>query len=83
MMTNNSIDTLLESCDALQRRTIYSPGCLHLSYKAFDACMRAFDCKLPANWIEFRVFFNVPVMKPGIARFYRNGRMEMRVDEGA
>lgn len=82
-MTNNFIDALLESCDALQRRTIYNPGFMHLSYKAFDACMRAFDCKLPVNWIEFRVFLNAPVMKPGIARIYRDGHMEMRIEEGA
>ena len=78
-MTPINITALIDSCDALQRRTIYRPGCMHLSYRAFDACMRAFDCKaLPAEAVTFKVYFNVPVMQEGEATIHRDGRMEMR-----
>lgn len=78
-MTNTAIQTLIDSCDKIEQRTIYHDGCAHKSYKLFDACMRAFDSKLPPNWIEFLIFLNAPIMKPGIARIYRDGHMEMRI----
>ena len=78
-MTNINIEKLIESCDKLQQRTIFARGYMHNSARCFDACMRAFDNKaLPANAITFKIFFNVPVMKPGEATIYRDGRMEMR-----
>lgn len=79
-MTNTNIDKLLESCDLLQNRTIYAKGYMHSSAKCFNACMRAFDNKAPANWVEFRVYFNAPVLKPGFAKIYNDGRMEMRTE---
>ncbi len=78
-MTNEAIDKLLESCDELQRRTIWKEGCMHNGARCFDACMRVFDCETPANWIEFDVFFNAPMMLAGRARIYSDGHMEMRL----
>lgn len=76
---NINIDKLIESCDTLERRTIYAEGCMHTSSRCFDTCMRAFDNKaLPANSITFKVFINAPVMKYGEATVYRDGRLEMR-----
>lgn len=73
------IDNLIKSCDLLQQRTISCAGYMHSSVRCFDACMRAFDRKaLPAEAITFAVYFNAPVMKPGKATIYRDGRMEMR-----
>ena len=78
-MTTINIDRLYESCKALQRRTIIHDGCMHSATRCFNACMRAFDRHtLPAEAITFSIFLNVPIMKPGEATIYRDGRMEMR-----
>ena len=71
-------DQLIRSCDLLQQRTISLAGYMHTSSRCFDACMRAFDnSKLPANAITFKVYLNAPIMRPGEATLYRDGRMEM------
>lgn len=77
-MTNINIDKLLDNCQLLQNRTVYAEGCMHSSVRCFDACMRAFDSKLPAEAVTFRIFFNVPIMAYGEATIHRDGRMEMR-----
>lgn len=77
-MTTIDIDRLIDSCDALQRRTTAEPGYMHSSCRCFDACMRAFDCRVPAEAITFSIFLNAPVLKPGEATIYRDGHMEMR-----
>jgi hypothetical protein len=78
-MKKINVAKLIESCDALQRRTITAEGCMHSSSRCFDACMRAFDKKdLPAESITFKVFFNAPVMKYGEATLNRDGSMQMR-----
>ena len=78
-MTQINIPALIDSCDALQRRTIWKEGFMHSSSRCFDACMRLFDTKhAPAESVTFRVFFNAPVMKEGEATIHRDGRMEMR-----
>lgn len=78
-MTQINISALINSCDALQRRTISKEGFMHSSCRCFDACMRLFDRKkLPAEAVTFQVYFNAPVMKQGEATIYRDGRMEMR-----
>ena len=83
-MTQINVSKLIESCDALQRRTIWKEGFMHSSCMCFDACMRLFDRKtLPAEAVTFRVFFNAPVMKQGEATIHRDGRMEMRTVEAA
>lgn len=83
-MTNINIDRLIESCDALQRRTCYHDGCMHVSSKCFMACLRAFEDKaLPAEAITFRVFLNVPVMRFGEATIHRDGSMEIRIADDA
>lgn len=74
-----NIDNLIKSCDLLQQRTIPCAGYMHSSVRCFGACMRAFDRKAcSAESITFAVYFNAPVMKPGEATIYRDGRMEMR-----
>ncbi len=79
-MTNTNIDRLLEACDSLQRRTIPAKGYLHTSVMAFNACMRAFDD--PAvEAVTYRVFFNAPVMLPGVATIWRDGYMAMHTGE--
>lgn len=78
-MTHNiNIDGVIAACDTLQRRTIPTKGCMHSSVRCFDACMRAFDSKLPAEAVTFRIFLNAPVMKPGEATIHRDGCLEMR-----
>ena len=83
-MTQINIPALIDSCDALQRRTIWKEGFMHSSCRCFDACMRLFDRKnLPAEAVTFQVYFNAPVMKPGEATIHRDGHMEMRIVEAA
>ena len=77
-MKTLNIERIIESCDTIQRRTCISDGCMHSSVRCFDACMRAFDCDLPAEAISFRIFINAPVMKYGEATIHRDGSMEMR-----
>lgn len=78
-MTHINIPALINSCDALQRRTISKKGFMHSSCKCFDACMRLFDRKnLPAEAVTFQVYFNAPVMKYGEATLNRDGSMQMR-----
>ena len=77
-MTNIEIDRLIDSCVKLQRRTAPEPGYMHSSCRCFDACMRAFDCRVPAEAITFSIFLNAPVLKPGEATIYRDGHMEMK-----
>lgn len=76
-MTNTQIQNLIDSCDKLQQRTISAKGFMHSSSKCFDVCMRLFDCEFPAHDVTFNVYFNVPVMKAGFAKIYRDGHMEM------
>lgn len=77
-MTTINIHGVIAACDTLQRRTVRADGCMHSSVRCFNACMRAFDCKLPAEAVTFRIYLNAPVMKYGEATIYRDGRMEMR-----
>lgn len=77
-MKEINIEKLIESCDKLQDRTIAKEGCMSSSVRCFDACMRSFDTTPPANNITFKIFLNAPVLKPGEATIYRDGRMEMR-----
>ena len=77
-MTTSDIDRLINSCNLLQMRTTAEPGYMHSSARCFDACMRVFDSKIPAESITFRIFLNAPVLKPGEATIYRDGHMEMR-----
>lgn len=79
-MTNINIAKLIEFCDFLQQITTSEPGYMHSSCRCFNACMRAFDRKnLPAEAIEFLVFLNSPVMKPGFAQFHRDGSVQIRL----
>ena len=79
IMSQINIPALIDSCDTLQRRTIWKEGFMHSSARCFDACMRMFDRKnLPAQAVTFRVYFNAPVIKEGEATIYRDGHMEMR-----
>ena len=78
-MTNTNIDKLLDNCQLLQNRTIYAEGCMHSSTRCFDACMRAFDAKVPAQSITFKIYFNAPILAESEATFYRAGRMEMKL----
>ena len=73
-----NIDKIIEASETLARRIITIGGEYHGSVFIFDQCMRAFDCKLPAQAITFDIFINAPVMKPGQATIYRNGNLEMR-----
>ena len=75
-LNNTALDNLLKTCDALQRRTILADGCMNSSVRAFNACMRAFTGKLPANSVTFRVYLNAPVMKPGFCKIYADGHAE-------
>lgn len=78
-MENINVAALIEACDRLQAKTITAKGCMHSSVRCFDACMRAFDnSRLSAQAITFNVYFNAPVLKPGTATIYRDGRIEMR-----
>lgn len=76
-MTNEAIDKLIKSCDELQRRTTPAgPEYMASSTRCFDACMRAFEGSA-VEAITFRIYLNAPVSKPGFAKIYRDGRMEM------
>lgn len=77
MLKQEYVQKLIESCDKLQQKTIYSPGCAHSSCRVFDHCMRQFDSKCPPNYIDYAVYFNAPIMASGFARIHRNGTMEM------
>lgn len=77
-MTAINISGVINACDTLSHRIITVGGEHMGSVFLFDKCMRAFDCKLPAEAITFSVFFNTPVMKAGEATIYRDGRLEMR-----
>ena len=76
-MININIDSIINACDTIQRRTAPSQGCMHSSVRCFDACMRAFGCKPPAESITFRIFLNAPVMKYGEATISRDGALMM------
>ena len=76
-MTQINVDEIIKSCDKLQRRTISLKGYAHGSCRFFNICMRAFDCKVPAEAVTFRVFLNPPVMKEAEATIYRDGRLEV------
>ena len=81
-MTNINLDSLLDACAQLQRKTIWHDGCMHSSAKCFDACMRAFDRKvLPAQAITFAVYFNTPILAPGFARITRDGNIQFSLHE--
>lgn len=77
-MTTINISGVINACDTLSRRIITVGGERRGSAFLFDQCMRAFDCKLPAEAITFSVFINAPVMKAGEATIHRDGRLEMR-----
>ena len=77
-MIDIDIANVLKACDTLSQRIITIGGKYHGSAFIFDQCMRAFDCKsLPAQAVTFDIFINAPVMKPGRATIYRDGRLEM------
>lgn len=75
---NINIDKLIENCDLLERRTLPDKGCMSSSVRCFDACMRAFDCAVPAEAVTFKVYLGMQVMAYGEATIHRDGRMEMR-----
>lgn len=78
MTTNINTPKLIESCDLLASRIVMIGGEHHGSSFIFNQCMRLFDNKrLPAEAVTFSVFINAPVMKPGEATIYRDGRLEM------
>ena len=77
-MTAINVSGVNNACDTLSHRIITVGGERHGSAFLFDKCMRAFDCKLPAEAITFSVFINYPVMSPGEATIHRDGRLEMR-----
>ena len=77
-MTTINISGVINACDTLSHRIITVGGERRGSAFLFDKCMRAFDCKLPAEAITFSVFINAPVMKDGEATIHRDGRLEMR-----
>ena len=77
LMANINIDGVIAACDKIQQRTIPCKGYMHSSVRCFDACMRAFDCKIPAEAITFSIYFNAPVMKQGEATIHRDGTFEM------
>ena len=69
-----------KACDFLYHNTISHEGCMHSGPRAFDACMRSFDCRIPADAVTFRVFLNAPVMALGEITIHRNGFFEVRRD---
>lgn len=77
-MTTINISGVINACDTLSHRIITVGGERRGSAFLFDECMRAFDCKLPAEAVTFSVLINAPVMKAGEATIHRDGRLEMR-----
>ena len=77
-MTTINISGVINACDTLSNRIITVGGERRGSAFLIDQCMRAFDCKLPAEAVTFSVFINAPVMKDGEATIHRDGRLEMR-----
>lgn len=77
-MTAINISGVINACDTLSHRIITVGGERRGSAFLFNKCMRAFDCKLPAEAVTFSVFINAPVMKDGEATIHRDGRLEMR-----
>ena len=69
------------ACDTLAHRIIAvgdeQHSERHGSPWLFDKCMRAFDCKLPAEAITISVFINAPVMQWGEATIDRGGNLTM------
>ena len=73
-MKDINISRLIETCDQIQRATIYAgKEYIHASSRIFDACMRVFDTKPAANFITFNVYWNAPFMKPGTVTIHRDG----------
>jgi hypothetical protein len=77
-MTAINISGVINACDTLSRRVTSVEGERRGSAFLFDNCMRAFDCKLPAEAVTFSVFINAPVMRAGEATIHRDGQLEMR-----
>lgn len=69
-----------KACDFLYHHTISHEGCMHSSPRAFDACMRSFNCRIPAEAVTFRVYLNAPVMSLGEITIHRDGSFEVRRD---
>ena len=69
-----------KACDFLYHNTIPAAGCMHSSTRAFDSCMRSFDCRVPAEAVTFRVYLNAPVMAKGEITIHRDGHFEVRRD---
>ena len=81
-MTSINIDNILKSSSILAHRITSIEGTKHGASWIFNQCMRAFDAKLPAEAITFKVFFNAPVMKSGFATIHKDGSMNLSTKEG-
>lgn len=73
-MKNIDISKLIETCDHIQRTTIYAgKEYYHVSSKILYDCMKGFEKHPEANFVTINVYWNAPFMKPGTVTINRDG----------